>query len=222
MGLSCLLTVSHCWKPKYPKKHDLQRKLLHNENEKGFIRKMRKHTSCEAFFLFVPPVPTFYIDLTIFFIIDINKITRNARNRFPLVPRLRLYHSCTIRSRTSSRLKVRKKIAFFPDIRSNSRYWKMRHKAYNIPHVWLALYSPVYTKHLWALFPMCVAPQLPCLSAKREKGIHSVWFEMGSGILHMHKKTVIPAVSLFFPACVLSFSYPQSSKKAYQSPFPQK
>lgn len=140
----------------------------------------------------------------------------------PLCPDLDYTILPTAKSGAWSRLKVRKKIAFFPDNRNHSRYWKMRHKVYNIPHVWLALFSPVYTKHLWALFPMCVAPQLPCLSAKREKGIHSVWFEMGSGILHMHKKTVIPAVSLFFPACVLSFSYPQSSKKAYQSPFPQK
>ena len=62
---------------------------------------------------------------------------------------------------------MRKKIAFFPDNRNHSRYWKMRHKVYNIPHVWLALFSPVYTKHLWALLPMCVAPNY---RAYRQKG----------------------------------------------------
>jgi len=45
---------------------------------------------------------------------------------------------------------------------------------------------------------------------------------MHSGILLMHKKTVIPAASLFFSASMLSFIYPQSSKKAYQGPFHQK
>lgn len=141
----------------------------------------------------------------------------------PLCPDLDYTILPTAKSGAWSRLKVRKKIAFFPDNRNHSRYWKMRHKVYNIPHVWLALFSPVYTKHLWALPPPpCALHPITVLIGKEGKGnpSHMVWLDLD--ISHMHKKTVIPAVSLFFPACVLSFSYPQSSKKAYQSPFPQK
>lgn len=77
------------------------------------------------------------------------------------------------------------------------------------------------TLHAGVIFLMHYI-QFTVLLAKRRKQINSIRFGMDSGVSHMRKKTVIPAVSLFFPACVLSFAYPQSSKKAYQSPFLQK